>query len=95
MSRRYRFDAFLSYSRSDVAMAVKLKQALETRGLRVWMDRDEIRPGNQFVADIESALEICKSYLLLVSPNAVRSQWVAEEYQRASRSRSRKIGRCS
>jgi len=34
-------------------MAVEPRQALEARGLRAWLDRDEIRPGNQFVADIE------------------------------------------
>lgn len=83
MAKRYRFDAFMSYSTSDAVAAVKLKLALEERGVRVWMDRDEIRPGNHFVADLEAALEMCKSYLLLVSPSAVKSRWVAEEYQRA------------
>ena len=72
MAKRYRFDAFMSYSTSDAAAALKLKHALEERGVRVWMDRDEIRPGNHFVADLEAALEMCKSYLLLVA-SALRS----------------------
>jgi hypothetical protein len=73
----------LSYGPTDGDWADRLKTALEERGLKIWLDREQIRPGNSIVADLEAGLEICKSYVLVVSPEAIRSQWVSEEYHRA------------
>ena len=81
--QRYEFDAFLSYSTHDAEWTLGLKHALESNGLRVWLDRDQIRPGNSIIADLEAGLEKCKSFVLVVSPSAVTSEWVKEEYHRA------------
>ena len=51
---RARFHAFLSYSSVDAAWAIKLKNGLERYGLKVWLDRDEVRPGSSFVEDLET-----------------------------------------
>ena len=83
VTRKYKFDAFLSYGPTDGDWAIRLKTALEERGLNIWLDREQIRPGNSIIADLEAGLEMCKSYVLVVSPDAIRSQWVSEEYHRA------------
>jgi serine/threonine protein kinase len=83
VARKYKFDAFLSYGPTDGDWAIGLKTALQERGLNIWLDREQIRPGNSISADLEDALEICKSCVLVVSPDAIRSQWVSEEYHRA------------
>jgi serine/threonine protein kinase len=83
VARKYKFDAFLSYRSTDGDWAIRLKTALQERGLNIWMDREQIRPGNSIIADLEQGLEICKSCVLVVSPDAIRSQWVSEEYHRA------------
>jgi len=80
-ARKFEFDALLSYGPTDADWAIKLKAALEERGLNIWLDRDQIRPGD--IADLETGLERCKSYVLIVSPDAIRSQWVSDEYHRA------------
>ena len=71
----------MSYGPTDADWAIRLKAALEERGLNIWLDREQIRPGD--IADLEAGLERCKSYVLVVSPDAIRSQWVSDEYQRA------------
>jgi len=43
------FDVFLSYKSEDEAWVRGLKAALCARGLQVWLDRDEILPGDRLV----------------------------------------------
>jgi hypothetical protein len=77
------FDVFLSYSSTDRAWVVELKQRLEERRLHVWLDVDEIRGGDLFVDALERALEASRTMILIVSPESVGSGWVTEEYSRA------------
>ena len=51
--------------------------------MKVWIDRDELRPGDVIVESLETALTECRSYLLIVSPSGIKSEWVREEYHRA------------
>jgi hypothetical protein len=83
MPKRYRYDAFISYSSADAAWAARLKAELERHGLKVWIDSDELRPGDPIVETLETALNECRSFLLIVSPSSIKSQWVREEYHRA------------
>ena len=77
------FDLFLSYSSFDRSWALKLKAALEQRGLKIWMDTAQIRPGDVFVNALERGLEGSRCVGLVVSPESVQSGWVQEEYARA------------
>lgn len=77
------FDVFLSYKSVDESWVIRLKNALQAYGLRVWLDRDEIRPGDLYVGALERGLEESKSVVLIVSPEAMASKWVEEEYSRA------------
>ena len=77
------FDVFLSHNSVDKPWVIDLKDALEARGLRVWLDQDEIRPGDLFVGALEKGLKESRCVVLVVSPEAVASEWVTEEYARA------------
>ncbi len=77
------FDVFLSHSRHDKDWVEKLKHALVTKGLCVWLDKDEIRPGNSLVGALERGIGQTQSVALVVSPEALRSGWVHEEYAAA------------
>ena len=65
MTKRFRFDAFISYCRVDADWADRLKAALESHNLTVWIDRDQMRPGNILVEDTDAALNDCRSFLLI------------------------------
>ncbi|HVR08509.1 MAG TPA: TIR domain-containing protein, partial [Thermoanaerobaculia bacterium] len=80
---RRNFDVFISHSSVDAEWARRLKNALAERGLRAWLDRDEIRPGDLFIKDLEGGLSESAAALILVSPESMQSRWVEEEYVRA------------
>src|ERR1700747_2338588 len=77
------FDVFLSHSSADKPWVLTLKNALEKRGLTVWVDRDEIRPGDLFPDAIQDGLSKSRAMALVISPSALGSAWVREEYNRA------------
>ena len=80
---RRRFDAFLSYYSGDIAWVRRLKDALQKYGLKVWLDKDEIPPGANVVRALEEGIEASKAVVLIISPEAMASGWVGEEYSRA------------
>jgi hypothetical protein len=49
----------------------------------VWLDRDEIRPGDRFVDVLERALASVQCVVVVVSPGSMLSRWVQDEYHRA------------
>jgi hypothetical protein len=77
------FDIFLSYKSEDSDWVNNLKESLQKRGVRVWVDKDEIRPGDLFVEALENALDTSKTVGLVVTPQSLESKWVREEYYRA------------
>lgn len=78
-----RYDAFVSYSRVDVVVAEALRAQLRVRGMDVWLDIEEIVGGENWKARITRAIEACKAFIFLVSPDSVRSPVCAEELARA------------
>jgi len=44
---------FLSYSSKDRDLALELKQALEARGINVWIDVDRMRSGSLIVTELK------------------------------------------
>jgi hypothetical protein len=50
------FDAFLSYHNGDADWVEALKTALESKGIRVWIDREQIRPGDLFPGALARAI---------------------------------------
>ncbi len=77
------FDVFLSHSSVDKPWVIRLKDDLLRYGVSVWLDKDEIRPGDLFGKALEQALDHCRAVALIVSPEAISSSWVEEEYYRA------------
>jgi len=71
---------FISYSHEDKAVAERLAHALNDDGVDVWWDSWELQPGDSLVSKIfESGLSQASHFLILLSPDSVRSRWVREE----------------
>ena len=89
---KYRYDAFISYSRRDKAFAKALETALENfrppKGLPVRMQnldifRDESDlTGTAYHESIELHLQQSAKLILICSPDAARSEYVADEIRR-------------
>lgn len=75
-------DVFLSYARPSAATASRVAKALGEAGYSVWFDSD--LPAHRTYSDvIASELEGAKAVVVLWSADAVESQWVRSEANRA------------
>jgi tetratricopeptide (TPR) repeat protein len=75
-------DVFLSYGRSSLASARRISSALEAAGYSVWFDED-IPAHRSFSEVIEEQLESARAVIVLWSREAIQSQWVRSEANRA------------
>jgi adenylate cyclase len=71
-------DVFVSYARTDEAMAERVADALRADGYEVW--RDDQLPAHRAYADvIEERLKAAKAVVVLWCAEAAKSQWVRAE----------------
>src|SRR5688572_2442632 len=78
-----RHDVFVSYSRADRKVVVELVAGLDARGLRAWVDLEDIPPSAEWMAEIRAAIEASDGYLVVVSPSLASSKVCAEELELA------------
>ena len=62
-------EAFISYSRNDQAFVHRLIAAIESRGMEVWVDWDDIRKGADWRARIQGGIESAKAVVAVLSPD--------------------------
>jgi TIR domain-containing protein len=73
---------FVSHSSLDTAFASKLVTDLKAAGADAWMDTNDLGAGN-FQQGISEALANCEWFLLVLTPNALVSDWVRMEVDAA------------
>ncbi len=86
---KHTFDAFVSYSRQDVELATRLQTELgrltkpwyRRRALHVFRDQTSLSAGARLWSPIERALAGSGSFILVASPAAAASPWVARELE--------------
>ena len=78
-----KFDIFLSYKSEDHEWVNNLKNSLLIRGVSVWLDKDEIRPGDLSANALENGISNSKNIAIIITPESIKSKWVQEEYYRA------------
>lgn len=71
--------AFVSHSSSDKECARLVADALQTEGIKVWLDERELRVGDSLWDEIGRGIDNADFMLLLVSPRSVASPWVKRE----------------
>jgi WD40 repeat protein len=93
------YDAFISYSRKDIAFARKLEQALRNyrppknlpvpqRNLRVFRDEADFT-GAEYHESLDRHLKEAGVLIVICSPNAAASQYVADEIRRFAEHRGK------
>jgi hypothetical protein len=73
------YDAFISYSRSDLSAVQGLKRQLDERRLRVFLDLDKLRAGEDWPPQLGRALDRSRMMVLCWTAQAAASPWVAAE----------------
>src|SRR5579859_691105 len=70
---------FISYRRADSwGLALKIRDTLQAKGFDVFMDIHDIHEG-QFGEIIQKAIRERDSFILILSPNTLQSDWVVNE----------------
>ena len=64
---------FISYSSKVAPLCERLRLALEQEGHSVFVDREDLEPGQPFDAKLRHAIEDCELLIFLVSPESVAS----------------------
>jgi len=71
---------FISYVAQDRNLAHQIHTDLEQTGFDVWSDAD-LKPGDNWEAQIDSALRASSHCVVLLSPDSIKSPFVATEYR--------------
>ena len=70
---------FLSYaSQNKESLALPLAMALQTRGVRIWFDEYEIKPGDSIRETIELGLKSCERCVLLLTKEYLENRRMAK-----------------
>ena len=77
-------DVFLSYSRTDKAAALRLREGLLAEGISVFRDEESIRIGDNWMQRLQDTVQGCRAFVLLVGRDGVQQQrWVGAEVEAA------------
>ena len=76
-----RTGVFIGYTRADELLAVDLHDSLHENGLPAWMDMTEIGLDTTWFGAVQKALHQCGLMLLVVSPDALRSEELRYEME--------------
>jgi len=70
---------FISYSRRDSETVESIVTQLEAEGIDVWLDREDIKPGQQWRKQIVEAIDTAEAFVLHLSPDSGASDNVLKE----------------
>ena len=74
---------FLSYAHEDKSIARNLAEGLFDAGVEVYFDDWEIRAGDSIREKIDTGLDRCTHFIVLLTPTSVEKPWVRSEMDAA------------
>ena len=77
------YSCFISYSSKDQEFAERLHADLQDKGVRCWLDRVDLRIGDELRPAIDEAIRIHDKVLLILSEYSMKSKWVDHEVKKA------------
>ena len=86
------YSCFISYSHADKAIARRLHDELQDRGIRCWLDEHDLKPGDRILDVVGNAIRAHDKILLCCSRASLESWWVKDEIRKAQE-RERRDGR--
>src|SRR5690349_13702374 len=75
-----RGEIFVSHSSRNAAFVERLVRVLHAYGLQTFFSRKHIRGAQQWHDEIGSALGRCAWFVVVLTPQAVASEWVKREF---------------
>lgn len=71
---------FVCYAREDEDFVLKLGRKLKERSIPIWIDKWNIPPGADWDKTVDDALLECSHFLIVLSPNSMKSSEVLDEF---------------
>ncbi|MEO1437774.1 MAG: toll/interleukin-1 receptor domain-containing protein [Bacteroidota bacterium] len=75
------YSSFLSHSKANVEFAEKLYYALQKKGVRVWYDEKQMKPGDKIHRAIVDGINTYDKMILVCSKESLNSWWVETEFE--------------
>src|SRR6266849_2731437 len=72
-------ELFLSHAHGDGRFLSRLVDVLRRHGIRFWYSKTHLRAAQQWHDEIGRALARCDWFLVVLSPQATKSEWVKRE----------------
>jgi hypothetical protein len=76
----FRYDVFISYSHEDRAWAHRIRDNLDHRGLKAFVDERALRAGTAWAEELRGALDGSQHLIVLSSQASRGSRWVEIEF---------------
>lgn len=76
---------FISYSKHNIDFARHLRGLLQDAGFEVWMDEIRLSTSQHWAETLEATITGSGIFMIILSPEAKASQWVARELMLAER----------
>ena len=83
VTRLRQYDCFVSYCSSDEEFVVRLERDLRQRGIEIWRDRRETEIGDSILDKIRSGISESYTFIIVLSPESLKSEWVIKELNEA------------
>lgn len=81
---------FISYSRKDYPVMLRIVAFLRKRGINAWLDNEKLSPGTPiWEEEIEKAIKNSSAIIVVLSPDSKNSEWVRREISLADQYRKR------
>ncbi len=68
MSKKRKYDVFISYPHSESDWARKFACALKDRHTSVWIDRDQVKPGQSLAKAVQDGLKSSDTVVIVFPP---------------------------
>ena len=75
----FSMEVFLSHSDKDRQFAASLAKVLRRHSIPVWYSRSNLAGAQQWHDEIGAALKSCTWFVVVMSPNSIKSDWVKHE----------------
>lgn len=74
---------FFSYNKNDKEFVRRLSRDLQALGIRIWVDENEVLPGDRLIQRVEQGIEETQYLGVVLSRASVKSNWVRLELEMA------------
>lgn len=71
---------FISYNQADADFAAILSIHIEKAGIDTWMDKNRLRPGQDWSIEIDDGIQSAHALVVVMSPEAKASEYVTYEW---------------